>query len=96
MRVAFAPDDCLLLVVAGLIYLAATLASALLPPPARGVDAGFPSSESTDNEGAKAAYQLLQELGYKEERWTSSPTNSPRKPTTWFWILAAPLWSTRR
>ena len=92
MRVALAGDDRLLLIVAGLILLAATLASALLSPPTGSVGGGLPSSYSTDNEGAKAAYLLLQDLGYKVERWTSPPTQLPEQADHMVLILAAPFY----
>lgn len=90
MRVALDRDDRSLLIISGLILLAATLASALLSPPAGGGPGGFPSSYSTDNEGAKAAYLLLAELGYQEERWTSPPTELPEKAGDTVLILAEP------
>jgi len=90
MRVALERDDRLLLIVAGAILLAATLASTLLSPPVESGPGGFPSSYATGNEGAKAAYLTLQELGYNEERWTSPPTQLPEQASHVVLILADP------
>jgi hypothetical protein len=91
MRIALARDDRLLLAVAGLILLAATVASVLLSPPTESGPRGIPSSYATGSEGAKGAYLLLEELGYKEERWALPPTQLPEKADQTVLILAEPF-----
>jgi hypothetical protein len=90
MRLALERDDRLLLIVAGMILLAATLASALLAPPVESGPGGFPSSYATGKDGAKAAYLTLQDLGYNLERWTAPPTQLPGQASHVVLILADP------
>ncbi len=49
----------------------------------------FPSSYSTGRDGAKAAYTLLGEMGYRLERWTQPPGDLPAGDTVL--IIAGPL-----
>src|SRR5215471_3299741 len=77
MPTALAPDDRKLLMVAGLILAVLTVV-ALLSSPSNSISSpGFPSSYSAANDGAKAAYLLLGEMGYRAERWTSPPQDLP-------------------
>lgn len=50
-----------------------------------------PSTYSAQSRGAKAAYLLLQDLGYKVERWEQSPTELPTEPTHTILVLASPF-----
>jgi hypothetical protein len=65
---------------------------AVLFSPAKQVTIPYPSSYSPSANGGKAAYMLLQELGYSIERWESSLENLPSPDeTTTVLILADPV-----
>ncbi len=49
-----------------------------------------PSTYSAQSSGAKAAYLLLQEQGYKVERWTRSPQALPANAAGTVYVLAGP------
>jgi hypothetical protein len=66
----------------GLTYL-------LRPAPAQ-QSIGIPSTYSTDWLGAKAAFLLLQESGYRVERWESPPNELPADPAGTTLIFAEP------
>lgn len=51
---------------------------------------GFPSSYSTGRDGAKAAYMLLERMGYSVQRWTSPPEDLPNPPKSTLLIIAGP------
>ncbi len=51
---------------------------------------GFPSSYSSQWAGAKAAFLLLQEQGYRVERWEKSPEDLPGNSEGALLILAEP------
>jgi len=91
MRIALDPGDRSLLIVSGVLLAAVSLAGVLLAPPSQSGPSGFPSSYSTGSKGAKAAYLLLEELGYKEKRWASPPTALPENARHVVLILADPL-----
>lgn len=56
-------------------------------------DSGVPSTYSAQGSGAKAAYLLLDEMGYQAERWQLSPTELPEDPSRSVLVLASPvLW----
>ena len=50
-----------------------------------------PGTYSAQSHGAKAAYLLLQDLGYKVERWEQSPTQLPSNPANTVLVLASPF-----
>lgn len=50
-----------------------------------------PSTYSAQSRGAKAAYLLLQDLGYNAERWEQSPTELPAEPAHTVLVLASPF-----
>ena len=50
----------------------------------------FPSTYSAHSRGAKAVFLVLQESGYKVERWTASPASLPQPGTGTLLILAEP------
>ena len=66
------------------------VAGTLLLTPAGGVKVRRPTSYSADSEGAKAAYLLLQEAGYRVERWERSLAELPASARATL-ILAEPL-----
>jgi hypothetical protein len=85
------PGDRKILIIAGSILLLLILATVTLAPPANDAEGqGIPSTYSTANNGAQAAYLLLQELGYRSARWEQSPTELPENPAGDILILADP------
>jgi hypothetical protein len=54
-------------------------------------ESGIPSTYSAQRSGAKAAFLLLQQSGYKVQRWEQSPTNLPSDPTHTVLVLASPF-----
>lgn len=94
MRVPLDAGDRTLLIVAGVLLVVVSLAAVLFTPQGGASQTpGFPSSYSTASEGAKAAYLLLGELGYRTERWSDSPTELPDPPSEVVLILADPFLS---
>lgn len=91
MPVAIDPGDRKLLIVAATLLLGLGLAGYLLSPASLGSSAGFPSSYGTNATGAKAAYLLLGEMGYRVERWTASPDELPANPRGVVLVLADPI-----
>src|SRR5262249_29004134 len=53
-------------------------------------DSGIPSSYSAQASGAKAAFLLLQDLGYKVERWEQPPAELPVEAGKTLLVLASP------
>jgi len=68
-----------------------TTLALLFAPGNRGSSRGFPSSYSTDADGAKAAYVLLGEMGYRVERWENPPEVLPKLSKYTLLIIADPL-----
>jgi hypothetical protein len=92
MRVPLEAGDRTLLIVAGALLVGMTLAAALLTP--RGGESqsvGYPSSFSAASDGGKAAYLLLDELGYEVERWTSLPDQLPDAAEGVVLVIADPF-----
>jgi len=71
-----------------LVLILLTLLALLLSPAYEGP--GFPSSYSASSGGAKAAYTLLAETGYRVDRWTNSPEELPSVPRNALLIIAGP------
>ena len=75
-------NDTKILIAGGAVLALLIAAAVLLSPPEQDMT-GFPSSYATGARGGKAAYLLLQELGYTVGRWQSpledlpSPTDAP-------------------
>ncbi len=85
--------DFRLLIGAGVVMLLLLgLTYAFSPAPAQ-QSMGFPSSDSNDWYGAKAAFLLLKDLGYRVERLEQSPENLPNDPAGAVLVLAEPLQS---
>ncbi len=91
MRIALGADDKSLLIVSAVLLVAISLAGVFLAPDRGATLPGVPSTYSTANNGAKAAYLLLSELGYKEERWAEAPTELPEDAENFVLILADPF-----
>ena len=68
-----------------------TVVALLLAPETAGSSRGFPSSYSTAGDGAKAAYMLLGEMGYRVERWTNPPQDLPKPSPHTLLIIAGPV-----
>src|SRR5215471_2910044 len=77
MPLGLEPSDRKFLLTAGAILGALTVVALLSGSPSGDQSAGFVSSYSTASEGSKAAYTLLEELGYRVERWNQPPTELP-------------------
>jgi hypothetical protein len=73
--------------VAMVVLLALTFV--LAPTPAQ-QSIGYPSSYSPEWAGAKAAFLLLGQLGYRVERWERPPEELPAEPQGTVLILAEP------
>jgi hypothetical protein len=54
-------------------------------------ESGIPSTYSTQRSGAKAAFLLLQQSGYKVQRWEQSPAELPADPAHTVLVLASPF-----
>jgi len=54
-------------------------------------ESGIPSTYSAQRHGAKAAFLLLQQSGYRVQRWEQSPTNLPADPAHTVLVLASPF-----
>jgi len=80
------------IVLASIFFLVLLTMLALLYAPGRqGSSRGFPSSYSAGADGAKAAYVLLGEMGYRVERWTNPPEDLPKLSKNTLLIIAGPL-----
>lgn len=66
------------------------LTFALAPAPSQ-QSIGYPSSYSSEWAGAKAAFLLLNNLGYKAEHWERSPEELPAEPQGTVLVLAEPF-----
>jgi hypothetical protein len=79
-----------------LIAVTVLLAAVALLQPAQEEQAVVPSSYSAASAGAKAAYLLLKESGYRVERWEKPPRDLPKDGSGALLILAEPLWNVDR
>ena len=91
MSVGLDRTDRALLIGAAVLLIGLAFASAFLAPVRQGGRATYPSSYSTSWDGAKAAYVLLDELGYAIERWDQAPAALEGDPRSKVLILANPL-----
>jgi Domain of unknown function (DUF4350) len=80
-----------ILIGAGILVVILAIATSLLTPSRHGGRTGYPSSYSTSWDGAKAAYLLLEELGYDIKRGDSSPTELDAQSENEVLVLANPL-----
>jgi Domain of unknown function (DUF4350) len=86
------PGDRKLLIIAGTILLLLIVATVLFAPsPEEAEGQGIPTTYSTTNSGAQAAFLLLRELGYHSERWEKSPTELPADAEGEILIVAGPI-----
>jgi hypothetical protein len=85
------PGDRKLLLIAGAILLLLIVATIVFAPaPDEAEGQGVPTTYSTTNSGAQAAYLLLRELGYRSERWEKPPSELPQDSDGKILILAGP------
>lgn len=92
MRVPLEAGDRTLLIVAGVLLVAMSLAALIFEPRSSGTQSlGYPSSYSAASDGAKAAYLLLTEMGYKIERSTNAPGELPDRAQGTVLVLADPF-----
>ena len=85
------PGDRKLLLIAGAILLLLIVATIVFAPaPDEAEGQGVPTTYSTTNSGAQAAYLLLRELGYQSERWEKPPSELPQDSDGKILILAGP------
>ncbi len=90
MPVTIEAGDRKILIVTG-ILLVILLAATLLVAPQEEQEPGYPSTYSAASGGAKAAFLLLKESGYKVERWEASALDLPKEPERTLLILADPM-----
>lgn len=81
-------SDRRVLIWAGVILVPLIVAVALLSDNEE--ESTVPSTYSAQSAGAKAAYLLLEEQGYKVERWTRSPLQLPVDAAGTVYVLAGP------
>lgn len=81
MQPALAAGDRKLLIVSGLLIAAISTVALLVSPPSTSHSLGIPSTYSADSGGAKAAFLLLGEMGYRVERWVRPPQELPEAPS---------------
>jgi len=85
------PGDRKLLLVSGAILSLLIVATVVLAPsPEESEGQGIPTTYSTTKSGTQAAYLLLNELGYRSERWEKSPSELPQAADGKILILADP------
>ena len=86
------PGDRKLLLISGAILLILIIATVVLSPAQDEAEGqGVPTTYSTANGGAQAAYTLLRDLGYNSERWEKSPTELPSDGHGTFLVIANPV-----
>lgn len=91
MPLALDPGDRKLLLIAGsILVLLMVVTLVLAPPPEEAEGEGIPTTYSTTNNGAQAAYLLLGELGYQSLRWEKPPDELPTDSAGKILILAGP------
>src|SRR5262245_16051581 len=88
MPVKVGKSDRRFLLWAGVLLLPLIAAVALLSD--EDEESNVPSTYSAQTQGAKAAYLLLQEQGYKVERWMRRPTQLPQDAGGTVYVLAGP------
>jgi hypothetical protein len=87
-------SDRRLLIWAGVFMLLVIAALAFLSQDEE--ESSVPSTYSAQSRGAKAAFLLLREAGYKVERWEQSPVELPAEPAHTVLVLASPFRSPSR
>ena len=92
MPSAIDPGDRKLLLISGTVLLVLIVLAVLFAPAQdENEGEGIPTTYSTTSGGTQAAYLLLQELGYRSERWEEPPTELPEHPLGTILIVADPV-----
>jgi hypothetical protein len=91
MPTGIATADRKLLLGGGGLLILLIAASVLLAPPPEDVEIPFPSTYSTQSNGAAAAYRLLSNLHYPVRRWESPPTELKGASENTILVLAEPM-----
>jgi hypothetical protein len=79
-----------LLIGAGILVVILAVATTMLTPTRRAGRAGYPSTYSSSWDGGKAAYLLLEDLGYDVKQWDQPPTELKGDANKQVLILADP------
>jgi hypothetical protein len=79
-----------LLIAAGVVMVVLLALTFALAPAPKQQSIGSPSSYSSEWAGGRAAFLLLNQLGYRVERWELSPEELPSNPQGTVLILAEP------
>jgi hypothetical protein len=82
-------SDRKLLIWAGVFMVLVVVALAVVSPDED--ESAVPSTYSAQARGAKVAFLLLQDAGYKVERWEQSPSQLPEDPAHTVLVLASPF-----
>ena len=90
-----APKDRKILIIGGVAILALFSVAAFIQPE-DDLEEAHPSSYSAKSGGAKATYLLLQELGYKVDRWTRDPKELADSAEGSLLMLTSPEWLSDR
>jgi hypothetical protein len=85
-----AKDRKILIIGTGVVLALLSLAAFIQPED--DLEEDHPSSYSVKSGGAKATYLLLQELGYKVDRWTQPPQELPNVADGTLLMLTSPEW----
>jgi hypothetical protein len=80
-----------LLIGAGVLLVVLVISAALVSPRRSEGMSAYPSSYSANWDGAKGAYLLLQDLGYRVSRWDESPTELKGDTSKEILILVEPV-----
>ena len=80
-----------ILIGTGILVVVLAIATAVLGTSRQRGRAGYPSSYATQWDGAKAAYLLLEKLGYDIERWNESVTSLGPDARDQVLVLADPI-----
>lgn len=91
MTIPLDPGDRKIILLSACLLGLLSVVAFLVPGAGEDSSRGFPSSYSTTHDGAKAAYTLLAETGYRVERWTRPPGDLPSTPSGTLLIIAGPL-----
>ncbi len=90
MTLPLDPGDRKFLLLSACLLVLLTVVALLVQNGSEDSSRGFPSSYSTAKDGAKAAYALLEETGYRVERWTQPPGDLPPFSRNTLLIIAGP------
>jgi hypothetical protein len=90
MTLPLDPGDRKFLLVSVCVLALLTVLALLAPRGGENSSRGFPSTYATTNDGAKAAYTLLEEMGFHIERWVKPPGDLPAPSRDILLIIAGP------